>query len=184
MENVTGYKRPGVFLPDQVLAAFNANYLDADACRLWILERIHGKTPACLKCYQPIKSRQLERFLSGGRLKCGHCQGWISATSGTFLAGCQLILKKSREKASAAESEKGANDFRPLFLMAVLLAVGLDDKKIAAAVKVDPETVRLRRRFFAGLESLPTTGQLRALSLPARILKADPAEIFGKIEHT
>lgn len=154
MEIHTGGLRPGFFTPAQALAAFNADFLDADTCRLWILERIHGKTATCSKCGVPVTPGQLARFWTGGRLKCQFCSCLFSATSRTFLAGCHFIEKMALDPVPTAKKKKGASDFRALFLLAILLAPGLDNNQIAAAVNVDPGTIRLWRHRFSGLDQI------------------------------
>jgi len=151
MEIIPGGRKPLVFTPAQIIKAFNADYLDADKCRRLILKAIHGNRAACPNCFSNVKLKQLIRFWSGNRLKCKACNCMFTAITKTVLDGSQLLKKKSRVSTSAPEQNKHAKDFRRLFLLVVLLGFGLDNKKIAAAVGVSPEAVRLNRKRFESI---------------------------------
>lgn len=134
--NIAGGPSIGFFTPGQALAVFDAGFLDFDKCRRWILTMIHGKQPVCPLCARPIDDEaRLQRFWSGQRVMCRHCQRFFSATSRTFLSGCHM-------------------DFNEIYLLAVLLAAGLDNCRIANVLDCNPETVRLWRHRFSGMAEL------------------------------
>jgi len=119
--------RKAVITPGQVMQAFNAEFLDADKCRRWVLERIHVEGPACPYCNAVIvEGGRLQRFWSGKRLVCPACYRFFAATTGTFLAGSHM-------------------DFRQVFVTLMLLALKQNNSEIAAAVGCNPETIRLWR---------------------------------------
>lgn len=131
-----GDRKAGFFTPAQALAAFNADFLDADACRLWVLNQIHRSGPLCPWCRSVLSNAgKVTRFWSGDRLRCPYCYRYFSATSNTFLAGKHF-------------------DFKLIFLLSILLAAGFDNEKVGKIVGVSPETVRLWRHRFDGLEEI------------------------------
>ena len=121
--------RSGVFTPSDALEVFNANFLDYEFSRIWVLKRLHPDGAHCPGCAAPIPDHKLQRFWSNGRLACRKCGKYFSALTGTFIAGCQI-------------------DFRNLVLMAVFLALGVHDSKIATITGMSAENVRLWRRKF------------------------------------
>ena len=124
--------RRGVFLPEEVLEVFNANFLDYEFARMWVLKRMHPHGAYCPGCGAAIPDNKLRRFWSNGRMSCRGCGKYFTALTGTFIAGCQL-------------------DFRGLIILAFLLALGAHDKEIARITEMSRENVRLWRLKFANL---------------------------------
>jgi hypothetical protein len=140
-------RSPGVFTPGQVLLAIDVRFLDARKCRRWVLEQLHKGGPACPICHQSaFNADNRNRFWSGLRLKCPSCGAWFSATSKTFVDGFS-VSKKSEE---TDPNEK----FAHIFLMALLLAAGVSNDKIAAALQCTPEKIRLWRNKFKYVNEL------------------------------
>ena len=81
--------------PAQVLEIFNADFLDYEACRCWILEQIHIEGPAC-PYFDAVVDEvgRLRIFWSGRRLVCEYCGRFFKASSKTFLAGGHLDFAK------------------------------------------------------------------------------------------
>lgn len=135
-ETATGHDHSpgrGWFVPENILQDFNVSFLDYDLCRAWVMIRLHPVNPHCPRCGAAIPGAKLQRFWQGKRITCHVCRKFFTALTGTFVSGCQL-------------------DFRGLVLLAVLLALGVHDKKIAAIVGMSAENVRLWRRKFAAIE--------------------------------
>ena len=123
----------GVFVPGDVLAVFGADFLDEKLCRDLIMEKLHapGHVAFCLcpGCSAPIPGRTLQSFWECKRIRCDYCGKYFTALTGTFLSGCHFT-------------------FREIVLLAVLLAMGVADKQIAATLKISVESVRLWRLKF------------------------------------
>ncbi|HSW38051.1 MAG TPA: hypothetical protein VLL97_01000 [Acidobacteriota bacterium] len=135
----------GMFAPTDVLAVFNVNFLDYDFSRIWILKRLHPSGAHCPGCGAAVPENKLQRFWSNRRISCRACGKYFTALTGTFIAGCQL-------------------DFRGLVLLALLLALGVHDKQIAAIVGMSAENVRLWRRKFMAIEMFPEILRLPPVS--------------------
>lgn len=128
--------RKAIITPGQVIQVFNADFLDVEKCRRWILERIHIEGPACPNCNAVVDDGgRLQRFWSGKRLVCQDCGRFFAATTGTFLAG-------------------GHMDFRQVFVALMLLALKKKNSEIAAAVGCNPETIRLWRMRLKLLQEM------------------------------
>ena len=125
----------GEFSPADALAAFSADFLDDQACRAWVVSRMHPRGPKCPHCgVRLTDERRLERWRRGLRIQCRECGGFFTVTSGTLLAGKHC-------------------DFKQAFLLAACIGLGLDNNGIAALVGCNPETVRLWRHRFEALAS-------------------------------
>jgi transposase-like protein len=74
----------------------------------------------------------MHSFWDCKRIKCGRCGKYFTALTGTFLSGCHF-------------------NFREIVLLALLLALGVVDKQIAAILKISSENVRLWRHHFGDL---------------------------------
>jgi transposase-like protein len=120
-------KSPGYFTPVQAMEAFNANFLDENYCRKWILKQIHGEQPVCPECGSDFDVTRAS-FWAGKKVQC-KCGKWFSALTGTFLAGTQF-------------------DLREVFLLALFLWFNMGNQSIAVKLSIDPETVRLWRHKF------------------------------------
>jgi hypothetical protein len=127
-ETLKAIKVPGRFTPGAVLAMFGADFLVESFCRMWILGKLHPAGADCPGCGKDIL---LRTFWDGGRVKCDGCGKYFTALTGTFLSGCHL-------------------SFREIVLLALLLALEVPDKQIAAVIKMSAENVRLWRLKFNG----------------------------------
>lgn len=119
-----------IFLPEDVASNFSAAFFDEEACRLWILRRLHPSGAHCPSCRAELQGDvTLRRFWSAGRLKCPKpgCKKYFTALTGTFLSGCHLT-------------------FRQLYGLFLFLHFNLSARYIAGAVGITPESVHLWRR--------------------------------------
>lgn len=113
------------FIPEDVAGIFDADFLDEDICREWILGEIYQDDEiACPRCRKPIKEMALQRFWEGRRICCRECGKFFSALTGTFLSGVHA-------------------KFREIILMAILLHFNVKPAEIARMIHVHPETIRL-----------------------------------------
>jgi len=126
----------GVFTPSDALSVFNANFLDYEFSRIWVLKRLHPDGAHCPGCGAEIAESQLQRFWSNGRLACRKCGKYFTALTGTFISGSQL-------------------DFRNIILLAVLLALRVTDRDIVKITRMSAENIRLWRRRFIAIEAFP-----------------------------
>ncbi len=118
-----------VFIPQDVADVFNANFLDYEFARIWILKRLHPDGAHCPGCGVVIPDNKLQRFWLNQRISCRVCGKYFTALTGTFIAGCQI-------------------DFRGLILLSFLLAIGIHDQIIARIIGISKENVRLWRLKF------------------------------------
>ena len=118
-----------VRFPNAAAAAFGPLFLDPDACREWVIKTLHPAGAKCPACGALQEGNRMQRFWDGGRLQCAKCGKWFTAMTGTFLSG-------------------GHSDFRGIFLMALMMGLGIDNKTIAQKCKITPETVRMWRKKF------------------------------------
>jgi transposase-like protein len=113
-----------------------ADFLDEAACRQWFLEVLHPGGVRCPGCGASITDdTTLDNFWGGRRCTCKGCARWFSSTSETFLQSSCLT-------------------FRQVFLLAVLADIqgeGLDTNRIAAAVGVSANTVRIWKQRFKAI---------------------------------
>ena len=132
-------RQAGMFIPADVLNAFDVKYLDAGWCRAWVMERLHQVEPfdanKCPRCGTDIPERQMHSFWDCKRIKCDHCGKYFTALTGTFLSGCHF-------------------SFREIVLLAFMLALGVADKQIAATLKISAENVRLWRHRFEAISQI------------------------------
>jgi transposase-like protein len=134
-ENITINRQQnirGMFVPGDVLAAFNAEFLDEMWCRAWVLERLHRESPRCPACEEEIPDRLMQSFCEVKRIRCDRCEKYFTALTGTFLSGCHF-------------------SFREIVLLAWLLALKVADKQIAETLKISVESVRLWRHRFEAI---------------------------------
>jgi len=109
---------------------------DENACRTWILQSIHPQGPHCPGCGKPIQSQKgLQNFWECRRVFCKHCKKLFTAATGTMIAGLQI-------------------DFRTLYVMAALLGLNVDKKRIATSLRIHPETVRLWEAKFKTVKDI------------------------------
>jgi transposase-like protein len=122
------------FTPGEALADFSARFLDADACRSWILARLHPAGPACPHCRQPLADdRRIGRWNAGQRIQCANCSRFFTSTTRTLLAGKH-------------------GDPATVFLLAVLIGLDVRNDQAARVIGCDPETIRLWRQRFEAIE--------------------------------
>ncbi|MFZ5587029.1 MAG: transposase [Thermodesulfobacteriota bacterium] len=126
-------------LPARVLEAFGPEFLDAAACRDWILAQAHPAGPACPWCDKPVSSpRTQTTWQNLGRVQCTGCGRFFTALTGTAL-------------------NKTGLDCRGYVLLCLLLALGAGDQAIARKLNLNRETVRRWRLRFAASEQAQAT---------------------------
>jgi transposase-like protein len=122
----------GAFEPGEALAALTTAFLAPGPVRRWLIDRLHPRGPECPHCGLPVSGEaRLEAFWDRRRLECPQCGRWFTAFSGTILQGCKL-------------------DEPTVYLLAVYLALGWDASRIAAALNISAETVRVWRHRLHG----------------------------------
>lgn len=126
-------EKKGAFTPAEIFQEFNAKYLDEDCCRCFVIGKIYQDNFYCPECGNSIPDNLMRSFLNLKRIKCDRCGKYFTALTGTFLSGTHF-------------------DFREIVLLAFMLAMGIEDKQIAATLKISAESVRLWRHRFAALE--------------------------------
>lgn len=96
--------------------------LEEEACRQFLIRRVHPTGAKCPVCRTSIDGRQAETFNARGRVHCNSCGRWFGYRTETIFSGTTL------------------ND-RQIFLLLLLLANNCPTAKIAASCKVSEETV-------------------------------------------
>jgi len=129
-------RKPGSFGPGDVAQVFCADFFNSDTCREWVINRLHPHGEYCPDCGAHVPEKFIIRFRSGDRLRCS-CGKFFTALTNTFLSGCQL-------------------DTREVILLAILLFLGVGDKKIAEFLRMSTANVRLWRQKFEALDTLHT----------------------------
>ncbi|MBI4800326.1 MAG: hypothetical protein HY794_16665 [Desulfarculus sp.] len=122
--------RPRGLTTSAVAQAFRPELLDAPASRALLVELLHPGEPACPSCKTPVPERRRAGFLAWGRVTCPGCGRTYGPTSGTVMAGCNL-------------------DPRQVLLIALGLAMGLDNGALAGLAHVSSETARIWRARLA-----------------------------------
>ena len=132
-DNSTRTNPSEVFTQAGAAAVFGEDCLDEKFCRSWILESLHPGGAMCPHCEERIVSEKvLNSFWLGKRCVCKVCDRTFTATSETFLQGSQL-------------------SYRQVFMLAVLSELmdqRLDLQRIAEALNISPDTVRIWRQRF------------------------------------
>ena len=124
-----------VIYPEDVLKGFVLDFFDEDACRDWILKRIHQGKAQCPRCNAAIEGRPETSFWAGRVVKCKTCGKMFDAKTGTFIVGMHFA-------------------YRQLVLLSLLLAMGQNNSQIAPLVGCSGPTVGLWRRKFEALAKL------------------------------
>jgi len=115
---------PSGLVVSRVLSTFSAAFLDRSACRSLLVELLHPNGPTCPHCGRLVETEaQRQAFGEFRRLRCAGCGAWYTARTGTVLHGSGL-------------------DERQAVMIAVCLALGLDNQTAGRLVGVSPETVR------------------------------------------
>lgn len=127
--------KSNVFDITDVVADFQANFMNEISCREWVLRRLHPSGAFCPGCGMTVPEKSLQRFWMSERIKCCHCEKFFTALTGTFLSGCQL-------------------DFREVILLAVLLSPDMTDKTIADILNMSSANVRIWRNKFEAMGKL------------------------------
>jgi len=106
----------------EVGALLSPEFLDADRCRQWFLDREYNGVPRCPDCGAVVSDRCLDSFNRLPRFTCSSCGQRPRATKGTILQD---------------------SPFTPsdLFMLCALIDLQLDDRKIAAIMRVSRETI-------------------------------------------
>lgn len=129
--------RRGFFTIAEAAACFSAKFFDERICREWVIDRLHPEGARCPECGLKVDDpTTLQNFWAGRRCVCGRCGRKFTATSGTFLSGAQM-------------------SYRQAFLLAYLVDImrePLGTSRIAAAVGVSPDTVRVWIKRFRAFE--------------------------------
>lgn len=121
------------FTAADAVHVFNANFLDYEFSRLWVLKTLHPDGGRCPGCGEIIPEKSQERFWQCKRVICWNCGKYFSALTGTFLSGCQ-------------------QDFRTIILLAVLIGLGVPGGQISSIVRMSEDSIRIWRRKFMALE--------------------------------
>lgn len=117
----------GYFTTRAAAAHFGPGFLNEDACREWVVSRLHPGGASCPGCGLRIEDDK--SFRAGKRCHCGRCGRWFTATTGTFLDGAHL-------------------SFGQVFLLAALIEHINHPARIALLVDISVDTVRLWVKKF------------------------------------
>lgn len=110
--------------PGAALREFSVEMLSAEKCREWVLQQLHPEGAYCPSCHRRVIGKRAKvSFWAGRRTWCKFCHKQFSATTGTVLNNCGL-------------------DFRAVWLLLALSALGADNKQIAGILRVHPDTVK------------------------------------------
>lgn len=115
--------------PQEASGAIRAGFLDEQACRRWVLSRLHPEGPICPGCEHPLHEKYRDRFWQNERIRCPLCGKWFTALTDTIFQGTHM-------------------GFREILLLAVFLGLNQPAKYIAEILDIDEETVRLWRCKF------------------------------------
>ena len=149
-QNMTNSKRhtdedrqTGHFTPDEVFSAINPGFLDEDIIRHWIVHRLHHAGARCPTCGAKIQPAQRQRWVALKSIVCRNCNYKFTATTGTFLAGCQLHPHE-------------------VFFLFLMIRCGLTNREIADHMHCSAETIRLWRQRALAAEQLQEAAGLTA----------------------
>lgn len=127
--NTAGNVDSGFLMPEEMVRAFHAGFLDERACRHWILKKLHPKGPLCPVCGQDMQSRCLKRYWENRRIQCHQCGKWFTALTGTIFQRTKM-------------------DFSEIMLLALFLGMDQPPKTIAGFLNEDEKTIRIWRHRF------------------------------------
>lgn len=74
----------------QVVDDMTPDFLDADFCRQWLLNRVHPEGPVCPWCGAEIQGRAAGRFWELKKIECPACGRKFTARTNTELSGLKL----------------------------------------------------------------------------------------------
>jgi transposase-like protein len=132
-KNIAKIKSENNIIPQNVVKAFSAIFLDENRCRQWVMNNLHPDGGGCPECGHKLTEKQKSLFSFGKRVCCKSCSKWFNERTGTLLSGSKMT-------------------YAQVFLLAFLLGMGQHNDCIAAAIGCDEETVRLWRLKFRILE--------------------------------
>ena len=116
---------------DDARARLSAEFLNPARCLQWFLERYYPDGFHCPDCGAPVSEKTLPSFLELKRFTCC-CGKQPRATNGTVLQGTTF---------TPAE----------LYLLALLISFGTDDKEIARVLSISTATATAWREKLAAL---------------------------------
>jgi hypothetical protein len=118
--------------PNIAVRKFDADFLEEDRCRGWILRRLH-KEAKCPRCHGELTEKQAETFWRNERVQCGTCKKFFTALTDKIFSGIRM-------------------NFREIVLLLVLLGLQHPAKFIASRVHCDASSVRIWRNKFKSEE--------------------------------
>ena len=125
MEHATA---PKAVLPDALDDI--PGLLNPQACRDWLISRLHPAGPVCPVCGQALADPRAGRRFAALRLvKCEACQARFTAFTGTIFSGAQIPPED-------------------ITLMLLLFKLGERDTGIAAVLDLNKSTVNRWRRLL------------------------------------
>lgn len=119
-------------VPNDVRGILSAEFLSGPRCLQWFLERYYPEGYHCPDCGAPVTEKTLPSFLELKRFTCCGCGKQPRATNGTVLQGSTF---------TPAE----------LYLLALLISFGTDDKEIARVLSISTATATAWREKLAAL---------------------------------
>lgn len=117
----------------EALNALSPTLMDEDACRAWILQRLHPNGRHCPKCGEILINTR--NFWAGLKCCCKACNFQFRPLSGSLFEGTHF-------------------SYRDIFLMAVLIALGINAPRIANILDIGSDTARLWIKRFKVMEDL------------------------------
>jgi transposase-like protein len=113
-----------------------AEYFDEARCRQWFLQRFYPNGCRCPDCGSAVESeRSRATFLELRRFTCSACGNQPRPTKGTILQDSPLTP-------------------RDLYLLAILIGLGVEDRDIARSLSVTRETVANWREKIAAFDEV------------------------------
>lgn len=132
-ENTGGAALPKIFTPDEVLDAFDMDWLSFGEAARWMVGRLHPSGVWCPACSASIvDEKRFARFFAMKQVRCPSCGKKFTATTGTFIEGVKL-------------------EAREIILLAVLLALDVSPARIASVLRIHIDTVRNWRDRFSAM---------------------------------
>jgi transposase-like protein len=126
---IDGYK---TFDPSVALNDFSVKFFNYFECHDWVMKKLHPDGFFCIHCGHRFDEETSKNLYQLKRVLCRNCKKYYSAKMGTILHHAWV---------SPAE----------VFIMAVLMALGIDNERIAKIINIHPDSIRLwRLRFESG----------------------------------